>query len=66
MYKHKWGIEPILRVLEVAPSTYYSAISRQPSKSKLDDEKLKDEIMRVFKANYCVYGSRKIFKTAKA
>jgi len=65
MYKHKWGIEPILRVLEVAPSTYYSAISRQPSQSKLDDEKLKVEIMRVFKANYCVYGSRKIFRQLK-
>jgi len=26
-----WGVEPICRVLQVAPSTYYAAKSRPPS-----------------------------------
>ena len=30
-YKDQYGVEPICQVLEVAPSTYYAAISRPPS-----------------------------------
>jgi hypothetical protein len=27
----RWGVEPICHVLEIAPSTYYSAKTRPPS-----------------------------------
>lgn len=30
-HKEAHGVEPICQVLEVAPSTYYAAISREPS-----------------------------------
>jgi len=31
-YRHRWGIEPICRVLPIAPSTYYAFRSgRRPT-----------------------------------
>jgi hypothetical protein len=41
MNKHRWGVEPICRVLQFAPSTYYAARSRQPSSRQLRDDELK-------------------------
>jgi putative transposase len=51
-----------LRILEIAPSTYYSARSRRPCRRKLSDEKLRGEIRRVFDTNYSVYGARKVWR----
>jgi putative transposase len=60
-HKERFGVEPICHVLEIAPSTYYSAGSRPPSQRSLDDAVLSDEIMRVWKENYQVYGARKVW-----
>ena len=60
-HKERFGVEPICQVLEIAPSTYYSARSRPPSQRSLDDAFLCDEIMRVWKENYQVYGARKVW-----
>jgi putative transposase len=61
-HRGRFGVEPICRVMECAPSTYYAARHRAPSARALRDEVLKDEIERAHKENYGVYGARKIWK----
>lgn len=56
------GVEPICRVLDFAPSTYWARCVRPPSDRALRDEWLVTEVERVFKTNFCVYGARKVFK----
>lgn len=57
----RWGIEPICTVLQVAPSTYWSAKRRPPSKRSLSDAALTVEVRRVFDENMQVYGVEKIW-----
>ncbi len=59
------GIEPICRVLPIVPSTYHIHAARQADPAKLrprakSDAVLMIEIRRVFEANFCVYGVRKV------
>jgi putative transposase len=62
-HKARWGVEPICRVLQVAtPSTYYAAVSRQPSVRRQRDEELKVEITRVHRDNFGVYGVEKVWR----
>ncbi len=42
-------------------STYYAAKTKAPSRRQLDDERLLVEAKRVHKANYGVYGRRKVW-----
>jgi len=37
-HKMRWGVEPICRVLPIAPSTYYAARRRSPAPRALRDE----------------------------
>ena len=60
--RERFGVEPICEVLQIAPSTYYSAKSRPPCRRKVRDEMLKVDIRRVFEANYAVYGARKVWR----
>ena len=62
----RWGVEPICAVLSehgapIAPSSYYDARSRPPSRRELRDEELKPLIRRVHADNYGVYGARKVW-----
>ena len=61
-HRERFGVEPICEVLEIAPSTYYSAKSRPPCRRRLRDQQLKADIRRVFEANYSVYGARKVWR----
>ena len=61
-HRDRWGVEPICRVLQVAPATYYAARSRPPSVRALRDAQLKVEIARVHKDNFQVYGARKVWQ----
>jgi putative transposase len=56
------GVEPICRVLRIAPSTYYAARSRPPSARALRDAELVTEIARVHRANFGVYGVEKVWR----
>jgi putative transposase len=56
------GVEPICRTLGVAPSSYYAAKARPPSRRQLSDEALKAHIRRVHEDNYSVYGARKVWR----
>jgi putative transposase len=61
-HRHRWGVEPICRVLQFAPATYYAVRSRPPAARALRDAELKVEIARVHKANFSVYGARKVWR----
>lgn len=58
----RFGVEPICRVLQVAPATYYAAVNRKPSIRALHDDVLKDEIRRVWNENRQVYGAYKVWR----
>jgi putative transposase len=62
VYGARFGVEPICRVLQVAPSSYYAARSRQPSARALADEQLRARILQVWKANRKVCGARKVWR----
>jgi putative transposase len=57
----RWGIEPIAKVLGIAPSTYHAAKSRPPSARAIRDAELKPEILRIWEQNLSVYGADKIW-----
>jgi putative transposase len=60
--RYRFGVEPICQALEVAPSTYYAAISRPPSVRQLRDDQLKVEIGRVHRESYDgTYGIEKVW-----
>lgn len=61
-HKNHFGIEPICRTLEMAPSTYYTAASRQPSPRDQRDEHLKQAIEFIWVENRGVYGAEKVWQ----
>jgi putative transposase len=61
-YRDRCGVEPICKVLQVAQSTYYAAITRQPSNRRQRDGELKVEIARVHRDNFGVYGVEKVWR----
>jgi transposase InsO family protein len=56
-----WGVEPICAELPIAPATYYAYKQRPPSARSLRDRHLKEEVSRVFAANFSVYGADKVW-----
>jgi putative transposase len=61
-HKERYGVEPICRVLEIAPSTYYAAGCRPACARRVQDEQLKPAVARVHEENYGVYGARKVWR----
>ncbi|MER8868303.1 IS3 family transposase [Mesorhizobium sp. M0751] len=66
-HREAHGVEPICKVLPIAPSTYHDHVAKRIDPSRLSarvkrDEALKDEVRRVFEANFRVYGVRKIWR----
>ena len=59
------GVEPICQVLEIAPSSYYAAHSRPPSARAVRDVALGADIGRIHRANYAVYGARKLWRALR-
>lgn len=61
--REEFGVEPICRLLGVAPSTYYAAKARErdPCARVLRDAQLEAEIIRVYESHYGVYGARKVW-----
>jgi putative transposase len=64
-HRDEFGVEPICRVLQVAPSTYYSAKSRPLSPRALRDAVLIPILVALWTANYRVYGAHKLWKAAR-
>lgn len=61
-HRGSFGVEPICHTLAVAPSSYYAAKRRPPSARSVSDAVLADVVVRVHRANFGVYGSRKVWK----
>jgi transposase InsO family protein len=64
------GVEPICKVLPIAPSTYRAQAARRRDPAKLPDRTKRDaalmpEIARVFEENFRVYGVRKVWRQLK-
>ena len=57
----RWGVEPVAKVLGIAPSIYHAAKPRPPSARAIRDAKLNPEILRVWEQNLSVYGVDKIW-----
>jgi transposase InsO family protein len=62
-----YGVEPICRILPIAPSTYYEHAARRADPERLPsraqrDVRLRYEIRRVWEANFRVYGVRKVWR----
>jgi len=60
------GVEPICRVLPIAPATFYDHLAKRADPSRLSDRakrdaELKPEIERVFEENLSIYGVRKVW-----
>jgi putative transposase len=48
--------------LKIAPSTYYAALTRRPSRRAVRDEELKTMIVKIYEENYSVYGAKKVWR----
>lgn len=69
--KQEYGIEPICRVLPIAPSTYHRAkdLESYPEKRSLrsqHDDFYISEIKRIWQDSKCRYGARKVWQQMKA
>jgi len=66
-HREAHGVEPICKVLPIAPSTYHDHVAKRADPEKLSarakrDLALKPEIARVFAENFDVYGARKVWR----
>ena len=61
-HRDRFGVEPICRVLPIAPSTYYQHTKGPPSARAVRDAQLKVEIAQVHAEHFGVYGSRKVWR----
>jgi transposase InsO family protein len=66
-HREAYGVEPICRVLPIAPSTYRAHAARRADPSTAPprvrrDAVLKAHIRRVWDANFQVYGVRKVWR----
>ena len=69
-HRGDYGVEPICRVLPIAPSTYHEHVAQRHDPSRLSararrDQALKPEVLRVFAENFGVYGVRKVWRQMK-
>ena len=61
------GVEPICKVLPIAPSTYFDHQAKRADPDLLSDRAKRDalllpEIRRVHKAHFEVYGAQKVWR----
>ena len=66
-HREAHGVEPICKVLPIAPSTYRAHAAKRADPARLSarakrDAALKPEIARVFAENFAVYGARKVWR----
>jgi len=69
-YRETYGVEPICRVLPIAPSTYYEQKAREVNPFRLPprrvrDAELRKDVERVWKETQAVYGARKVWLQLK-
>ncbi len=65
--RDRFGVDPILRVLDVAPSTFYGWLSQQrnPSARRQADEQILAEITEIHGRSGGTYGSPRVHATLR-
>ena len=66
-HREVYGVEPICRQVQIAPSTYYEHKARECNPERLSerakrDQQLEADIQRVWDENFGVYGVRKVWR----
>jgi len=66
-HREQYGVEPICKLLPIAPSTYHRCKQLEHFPEKRSDRDLRDkgllvEIQRVWEDSHCNYGARKVWK----
>ena len=66
-HRETYGVEPICRVLPIAPSTYFrhKLLARDPARRStrtVSDAVLRAIIRQIWDENHRVYGPRKVWK----
>ena len=66
-HREGYGVEPVCKVLPIAPSTYYLHASRKAnpglrSKRSKRDEALSGQVRRIWEDNFQAYGARKVWR----
>jgi putative transposase len=66
-HRTAYGVEPICKVLPIAPSSYYDHAAKRANPETRSDRAKRDtalqaDIQRVFAENFEVYGTRKIWR----
>jgi len=66
-HREAHGVEPICKVLPIAPSTYRAHAAQRRDATRMSmrarrDRALAEEIRRVFVENFSVYGARKVWR----
>jgi putative transposase len=66
-HRSEYGVEPICKVLPIAPSTYWEHAARQADPARVPERDRRDvalsqEIARVHAENLSVYGVRKVWR----
>jgi len=64
-HRAEFGVEPICKALQVAPSTYYAAKTRPMSARSVRDAMLIPILVAIWMTNYRVYGAHKLWKAAR-
>jgi len=64
-HRERFGVEPICRALDVSASAYRQRRSGQRSARSFEDERLLTRIREIHVANYCAYGSRRMWKALR-
>jgi transposase InsO family protein len=69
-HRDAYGVEPICRVLPIAPSTYHAHAARRVDPSRAPARAQRDavlcaQIRRVWEENFQVYGFRKVWRQLK-
>jgi transposase InsO family protein len=69
-HRDAYGVEPICRVLPIAPSTYHAHDARRADPSRAPTRAQRDavlcaQIRRVWEENFQVYGFRKVWRQLK-
>ena len=66
-HREVYGVEPICRILPIAPSTYHARLAQRADPATASprtrhDLVLMEQIRRVHEANFGVYGARKVWR----
>jgi putative transposase len=66
-HRQEYGVEPICRVIPIAPSVYYEQKAREADPSRRParaqrDTVLSEKIRTIWKDNFEVYGARKVWR----